>query len=368
MRLYGTGSLFLHVSKRHPKGEWWLRYYVVGRQRKENAHVCLCHHTRSESKAQLLLSQRVGAAQTGTLASPKSKRALVSDLGALMFKAKRLEILRKIPEGLPAPTKAWREQRAELVVSGAEQRWNKHVAPAFGDRRAALVDKTDLENYLAERLKAGARFATVNRELQLLRRAFKLGYEHQPRLVQNVPSFPTRLPETPRKGFVEDDAFNRLHAAITEPGLAALCLTAFRLGFRKSELQNLLVVQLDGPWLRLFAGATKNGKARAVALPGDVQFALVQCAGRKEPDAHLFTWENGDRIIDFRSAWAKATKAAGLPGLLFHDLRRSAVRRMRQRGVPVPVAMRITGHLTRTVFDSYDAAHDNDVADAAKVL
>jgi hypothetical protein len=57
-----------------------------------------------------------------------------------------------------------------------------------------------------------------------------------------------------------------------------------------------------------------------------------------------------------------------LPGLLFHDLRRSAVRRMRQRGVPTAVAMRITGHLTRTVFDNYDAAHDTDVQDAAKVL
>jgi integrase len=56
------------------------------------------------------------------------------------------------------------------------------------------------------------------------------------------------------------------------------------------------------------------------------------------------TWPNGDPILDFRSAWTKATKAAKLPGLLFHDLRRSAVRRMRQKGVPTAVAMRITGH------------------------
>jgi hypothetical protein len=98
------------------------------------------------------------------------------------------------------------------------QRWNKHVAPVFGHRRAALITKNDLETYLAARLKAGARFSTVNRELQLLRRAFRLGYEQRPRLVPDVPPFPTRLPETPRAGFIKQPAFEKLHAAIQEPG------------------------------------------------------------------------------------------------------------------------------------------------------
>lgn len=315
-----------------------------------------------------MLAQRIGQTEAGTLPSSRSKRTLVEDLGAALFKLKRTEILRKIPENLPEPTRLWREQRAGKVIEGMEQRWNKHVAPVFGHRRAALVTKDDLEAYLAARLKAGARFSTVNRELQLLRRAYRLGYEQRPRLVPDVPPFPTRLPETPRAGFIEEAGFEKLHAAIKEPGLRALCLTAYRLGFRKSELQNILVMQLDAGWLRLFAGATKNGKARAVALPDDVRTVLEGCAAGKQADSYLFTWPNGDPILDFRSAWAKATKDAKLPGLLFHDLRRSAVRRMRQKGVPTAVAMRITGHLTRQVFDNYDAAHDSDIADAAKVL
>jgi hypothetical protein len=53
-----------------------------------------------------------------------------------------------------------------------------------------------------------------------------------------------------------------------------MVLTAYWLGFRKSELQNILVMQLNAGWLRLFAGATKNGKARAVALPDDVGAVL----------------------------------------------------------------------------------------------
>jgi hypothetical protein len=125
-------------------------YYVTGRQRKENSHFCQCHHKQSEAKAAKQLAARIGAAEVGTLPSSKSRRTLVEDLGAALFKAKRTEILRKIPEDLPGPTKAWREESAGKVVEGMEQRGNKHVAPVFGHRRAALITKNDLETYLAD--------------------------------------------------------------------------------------------------------------------------------------------------------------------------------------------------------------------------
>lgn len=163
--------------------------------------------------------------------------------------------------------------------------------------------------------------------------------------------------------------FQKLLAAVDEQGLRGIILTAFRLGFRKSELQNLLCLQLADGWLRLFAGATKNGKARAVKLPDDVNEALTASAKGKAPDAYLFTWKDGSQIRDFRGAWTKATKAAGVPKLMFHDLRRSAVRRMKRKlGIPTATAMLITGHLTAKIFEDYDKSNPEDVAEAAKIL
>jgi integrase len=368
-RTYGTGNLWLRKSQRHPDGEWWLRYRdASGRQRTENSKFCECHDGRAETNAERLLSKRIGEVQSGTLPSPRANRTLVSDLAESLFKVQRAALLRKIPENLPAPTHEWRVLQAEAHVKHQKARWKKHLAPVFGDRKAALVTAADLTDYQAARIDAKARHATVNRELQLLRRAFRLGFEAHPRLVQDVPKFPPRMVERPRQGFIEDETFDKLHAAIAEPGVGAMVLVAYRLGFRKSELQNILVMQYADAWLRLFAGATKNSEARAVALPDDVNDAVAKCAAGKAPDAYLFTWSDGSRIKNFRTTWAKATAAAGVPELIFHDLRRSAVRRMRQRGVPTATAMRITGHRTRMVFDDYDAANAADVAQAAKLL
>ena len=125
--------------------------------------------------------------------------------------------------------------------------------------------------------------------------------------------------------------------------------------------------------IRLEPGTTKNRHARTVAMSEEL-FAELQeqrlLRDRRFPGGTwvFFNHKTGARIQSFRKAWKTACKRIGQPSALFHDLRRTGVRNLVRAGVSENIAMAISGHKTRSVFDRYDIVDESDIKAAAAAV
>jgi integrase len=338
----GSGSLF----KRRGSSFLWIQYHRNGKTYRESTG------TTKESKARRILQRRLAEAASDFFVAPQTARVMVSEL------ADDFERDQQISERKSA--------------SDAVARWQLHLKPFFGHLRAIQVGTDQLSRYVIDRQQDGAANATINRELACLKRMFNLGAQASPPKVLRVPKFPHLVERNVRTGFVEEGGYQKLADACSDIGLwmRAMFEVAYHFGWRVSELQSLRVSQVDlhSGTIRLNSGETKNDDGRLVVMTSVVRQLLAECLNGKTRDEHVFTRAGGKPVRDFRLAWAKVCKRAGLPGLLFHDLRRTAVRNMVRSGIPEVVAMRISGHRTRAVFDRYNIVSEKDLRDAARKL
>ena len=76
----------------------------------------------------------------------------------------------------------------------------------------------------------------------------------------------------------------------------------------------------------------------------------------------------GEPIKSLRGAWKAACKAAGVPGRIMHDFRRTAVRNLERDGVSRSAAMAMVGHKTEAIYRRYAIVDAGALREAAATI
>ncbi len=127
-------------------------------------------------------------------------------------------------------------------------------------------------------------------------------------------------------------------------------------------------MDLNGRVIRLRSEISKNKDGRLLPLSGESLEVIVRAQRERTLGVPSVFYHNGKGIGSFRKAWATAYEAAGLNGIIVHDLRRTAIRNMVRGGIPERVAMSLSGHKTRGIFDCYNIVNESDLKRASESL
>ena len=349
------GTLYKR-RKRGPDGTmkefptWWIKYQANGRSVRESTG------TTKVTVARRMLRDREGCVERGIPINPKQNR--------ITFEEATENILNDY------------KANGKRSVAEVERRIRLHLAPVFRRRRVAGITTDQLRVFVRARQDAGAANGEINRELSTLRRMFSLAL--QDGQVTNRPHFPMLRENNVRTGFFEHDQYLDVTKHLPHE-LRPVVTFAYLTGWRiRSEILSLEWRQVDmrACVVRLDAGSTKNGRGRVLPFSDLVELRsvleeqerLTKVVTRQGLICRWVFHREGRAIRNFRGAWKTAVTAAGCPGRIPHDLRRTAVRNFERAGVPRSIAMQITGHKTESVYQRYDIVDEADLVDGLRRL
>jgi integrase len=350
MRPGVTGSVYLRGRI------WWIKFYDrLGNARYESSRSTL------KSDADTLLRKRLGEVATGRrLIGTDVERTTFEDLERMTVDDYRING-RKSLDTVQASFRALRQQ--------------------FASWRARDMTYDELASYAAARLEAGHKPATVRRELAVLHRAFVLAVRAGK---AECPPFPTMHVENARTGFFEEGDWKAIRSHLPDycQGVGDF---AFVIGWRIMEILTLTWRHIEPGVIRLDPGTTKSGEGRV--FPFGVHPGLAALIARQREltdkaqriNGRIVPWvfhnsfgkplfTDGRPKKSFREAWQRASKAAGLPGRLIHDFRRTAVRNFERAGVPRGVAMKLVGMKSESIYRRYNIVAEADLTEGVRRL
>ena len=353
------------LYQRGKKGTWWIKFYRGGKPFFESSRC-----TRKKV-AERLLKTREGQVADGRFVGTRSDKVRFENMA----------------ENLVNDYKANGRRSVSNVARIVER-----LEGFFGGRRAVDIGTADVRAYIAKRQgeyvkppctshedearcpKCSKRTApaTIMNELAALKRMFNLSL--QAGEIYHRPYIPRVRVDNARKGFVGEIEYLAVREALPS-ALRPVLDFGYTTAWRKREILALTWDRFDFTAGTARLDTSKNYSGRVVVLTESLKATLRrlwdETRALEAKTGQRIPWvfhREGKPIKSMEGSWRAARKAAGLPNLFFHDLRRSGVRNMVRSGISERVAMTISGHKTRSVFDRYNIVSEGDLREAAKKL
>lgn len=328
----GDGSIYQRGNV------WWIAYSFRGKSYRESAH------TKNQIEASKFLKKRLKQVERPNFVGSKEDKWTLADMKT------RIDASYERKENRSLETFHY---------------CFAHLEDAFQFRRVVDISTAAVAKYVNERLKAGAARSSINRELAYLRHGFKLMLKTGD--ISAIPAVVELLQgENVRKGFVAPAEFTTLLAEIPNTDVRDLVEFLYNAGWRSGEGSSLewSEIDLNSNMIRLPAEKSKSKKPRHLPITGALLDIIQRRLQLRRLDCPYVFHRKGRQIKSFRKAFKAAATAAEMPGLVPHDMRRSAVRNFRRAGLSEHEGMKLSGHETDSIYRRYDIISDDDLTNA----
>jgi integrase len=347
----GTGSLYL-VGR-----VWWCKFYANGKpQRKSTGQT-------EESKAAKVLKKHIADVTVGRFVMDADK-VTVGDLFTMLAADYRKKANR---------SRLKLTHLCDWFNVAVNQDEGTGEVTYSGGPKAVAVTKAHVDRYETARLKQVSR-STVNNELGMLRRAFRLAIDDE--LLSKMPKIKTPDPQNVREAFFTVEQLDHLLTLLPEYLKAPVQFAALS-GWRAENVFALVwdYVDFGRGCVRMPFGLTKNGDPIICPFSHGSALEALLRERERQRDGQFVFHRRCRQIKSYMGAWKAAMKKMGPAGYgaqydpathtsrrvrkRFHDLRHTFAQHMTDAGAQDREILDLGGWKTHAMLKRYRIASDD---------